>query len=570
MEKMDKATESRVLRSIEKAISLTKEGMDSNKALLKVATDEHFHPEIVKRMAEAMNISRTRAHMQKESAEKRAEAFPLVDARWVIDQMYPPRVEAAAQVKAANWVAPEYLRPNTDNIDLFKVNKEVPKLTKAAEVSSEIRRKSKQPTAFADDLIFAKQATLRRLDRDGKSEFRAAFFHLTKMAGELGMQFRDPYRYDYADVERRVFAKYGSLGKKLMDLVYETGGLGKLRRPIKRASLTEGEKLVWDSKKAPFNLIEAMFKKADELTSLGKKAIDRECDLVLFNDKHNLKQAWDEGTPPKLLDDLLGEPLPYGVKRANSELEAQIQNVGKQREAARPGSTGGVATLGQYVPPAELQARMARHAQPQFAHSREALQKAMGGGVPPPAAATNTTSTRPVVTASSPGQQQPPPVGVIPGVKMNSAKGKEDHPFAKAAIDPLSTGAAGGMLALGLRGTPDISKYREVLADVYDPQHEAKLDSIKTKAMLNDFLSNDPILSSYDPEEVTNVYNQIAVLAPAASRQPALMRGLLRKSIQQGGVIEPFEVQQLTQMERAFRGEQPPHHSPLHTESRGE
>jgi hypothetical protein len=122
-----------------------------------------------------------------------------------------------------------------------------------------------------------------------------------------------------------------------------------------------------------------------------------------------------------------------------------------------------------------------------------------------------------------------------------------------------------GPLALGLREPPEMSKYREVLADVYDPMHEAKMDSIKSKAMINDFLSNDPILSSYDPEMVTNVYNQVATLSPAAARQPALMRGLLRKAIQQGGVIEPFEVQQLTQVEKSLRGEAPATASPLYT-----
>jgi hypothetical protein len=114
-----------------------------------------------------------------------------------------------------------------------------------------------------------------------------------------------------------------------------------------------------------------------------------------------------------------------------------------------------------------------------------------------------------------------------------------------------------------------MSKYREILADVYDPVHESKLQAVKSKAMINDFLSNDPILSSYDPEMVTVMYNQIAGMAPNAARQPALMRGLLRKSLQQGGVIEPFEVQQLTQMESAFKGDTPPSGSPLYAEGRG-
>jgi hypothetical protein len=122
-----------------------------------------------------------------------------------------------------------------------------------------------------------------------------------------------------------------------------------------------------------------------------------------------------------------------------------------------------------------------------------------------------------------------------------------------------------GPMALGMREPPELSKYRETLADVYDPTHEAKLNAVKNKAMLNDLLSNDPILSSYDPEAITNVYNQIASLSPAAARQPVLMRGLLRKAIQQGGVLEPFEVQQLTQVEETLAGKKAPTLSPLYT-----
>lgn len=160
---------------------------------------------------------------------------------------------------------------------------------------------------------------------------------------------------------------------------------------------------------------------------------------------------------------------------------------------------------------------------------------------------------------------QPPPLPAMPRTKMAGVKAR---PFAKSAVDPWSTGMVMGSMALGLREPPEVSKYREALADVYDPVHEARMESIKSKAMLNDFLSNDPILSSYEPESVTNVYNQVASMAPNAARQPALMRGLLRKAIQQGGVIEPFEIQQLAQLEKAFKGEMAPHESPMFTEGR--
>lgn len=86
-----------------------------------------------------------------------------------------------------------------------------------------------------------------------------------------------------------------------------------------------------------------------------------------------------------------------------------------------------------------------------------------------------------------------------------------------------------------------------------DPEHESELQSIKVKAMLNDMLSNDPILSSYQPHQVLEAYNNIAQLSPTMASQPAVMRGMLRRSLQQGGVVEPFEAEQMSNLERKLR-----------------
>lgn len=103
-----------------------------------------------------------------------------------------------------------------------------------------------------------------------------------------------------------------------------------------------------------------------------------------------------------------------------------------------------------------------------------------------------------------------------------------------------------------LAGDPE-SAQAEAQAAVFDPEHEAQLQGVKTQAMLNDFISNDPILSSYDPEEVMSAYNQISQLTPSLAQQPAMMRGLLRRVIQQGGVLEPHEAHQIAEVEKQVR-----------------
>jgi hypothetical protein len=128
--------------------------------------------------------------------------------------------------------------------------------------------------------------------------------------------------------------------------------------------------------------------------------------------------------------------------------------------------------------------------------------------------------------------------------------GSDSSFFPKAAfdLDLPSKMIEGGTSALGLGEAKPVNL--EALRKVMDPEHEAEMRGIKTKAMLHDFMSADPIISSYDTEKVTNAFNQISQLAPNVSQQPAVMRGMMRKILQQEGVLEPFETDQLTKLEK--------------------
>jgi len=136
--------------------------------------------------------------------------------------------------------------------------------------------------------------------------------------------------------------------------------------------------------------------------------------------------------------------------------------------------------------------------------------------------------------------------------------GEPSRPFEKGAFDVLPSGFSStpelAASALGFKSGPLSPETQDkALSDVLDPQHEALLQSANVKAMLNDFISNDPILSSYDPSDVSNAYNQISQLAPSVASQPTVMRGMLRKMLQQEGVMEPFEAHQSAQIEQQLR-----------------
>lgn len=104
---------------------------------------------------------------------------------------------------------------------------------------------------------------------------------------------------------------------------------------------------------------------------------------------------------------------------------------------------------------------------------------------------------------------------------------------------------------------------REVLGEYFDPVHDAEMNRIKTQAMLNDFLANDPVISTYDQDEVFTAFNQVSQMVPRASIQPAVMRGQLRKLLQQQDAMEPFEANQLVDVEKGLKSIQEPAPLPL-------
>lgn len=90
-------------------------------------------------------------------------------------------------------------------------------------------------------------------------------------------------------------------------------------------------------------------------------------------------------------------------------------------------------------------------------------------------------------------------------------------------------------------------QYNEALLDatqsLQDPDLREDIRQINIMTMLNDLLTDDPVISEYDPEEVIEYFNELAQVAPEAVDKPAIMRDMLRRSLQQGS-IPAFEAGQ--------------------------
>jgi hypothetical protein len=100
MTPMSKTDESRVIKAIEDAIVLTKEGSSPNEAIEKIATQNQLGPEMIRRVAEAYNKSKSVHWMSKAaSPDDRAKSFPLADPSAIIHSIYVPKMDKAASAE---------------------------------------------------------------------------------------------------------------------------------------------------------------------------------------------------------------------------------------------------------------------------------------------------------------------------------------------------------------------------------------------------------------------------------------------------------------------------------------
>ena len=135
----------------------------------------------------------------------------------------------------------------------------------------------------------------------------------------------------------------------------------------------------------------------------------------------------------------------------------------------------------------------------------------------------------------------------------------QDNPVKKSILSDktgslmqnrLLANMAGGMVAGAGLGS-DTDPVDDVEASLSSPAHENELQQIQARAMLQDLMLNDEIISGHEHGDVLNAYNEIAQLSPRAATQPAVIRPLLRKRLSQSS-IEPFEAGEMATIEKTL------------------
>jgi hypothetical protein len=145
--------------------------------------------------------------------------------------------------------------------------------------------------------------------------------------------------------------------------------------------------------------------------------------------------------------------------------------------------------------------------------------------------------------------------GPLAGLRRSLTPARPAPPAEKAAGVLDWTLKAEGIRSFGkalLRGPERDPEVEAVKEELDDPDHENELRRIRTRAVLQSFMSDpdDPV-SGHSPEEVAAVFNEIAQAAPHAVEQPSVLGPLLRRRL--AGGIEPFEAKEMTDIEKGLR-----------------
>jgi hypothetical protein len=113
----------------------------------------------------------------------------------------------------------------------------------------------------------------------------------------------------------------------------------------------------------------------------------------------------------------------------------------------------------------------------------------------------------------------------------------------------MGGGAIADQADRAVASTDPLKLKQKAYASIAGPDHENRLQQIKSRGVLNDLILNDPVISGYEPHEVASAYNQLAELAPNFTSSSAAMQALLRKRLESGGLAD-FDVKQLVELEK--------------------
>lgn len=234
MKNLSKQDEEQAMTALKAAVELANGGMAPDEALTKAADDAKLPPQMVQRLVEAFNTSKTLSHFRKTAGADRAKSFPIADPSNILGKLFPETPETE-QSKAAGALHPDYW--NDANLVVEMEKAAMPVLPPLVDAPPEPYERD--PAAFAKAALDFRNKIASGLSAV-EGAYREYFYRMMGEMDKLASYWRQAKPVEAFDlVEKRAYARYGKPASLFMDMVYNYGNLEDRRLNVKRAAAEE-------------------------------------------------------------------------------------------------------------------------------------------------------------------------------------------------------------------------------------------------------------------------------------------------------------------------------------------
>lgn len=327
MKNLSKQAEEQAMTALKAAVELSNGGMVPSEAITKAAEDAQLPPQMVQRLVEAFNTSKTLSHFKKSSGADKAKSFPLADASSVLGKLFPEKPETE-QTKAAGSLHPDYWTEGEALVKAAKV--ELPPMVETPPEPYE-----RDPAAFAKSALDFRNKIASGLN-SVEGSYREFFYRMMGEMDKLAGYWRQMTPVEPFDlVEKRAYARYGKPSVPFMEMIYNYGDLADRHfAHVKRAAAEElgQHQMSFPVDDAPYSHIaDAMLfaKVADEFRKeaagirdlLHEHALQNPTILPPMMVEQAINYVLDKEAKKRDMPDFLDQDRPKKVKEIYSALK---------------------------------------------------------------------------------------------------------------------------------------------------------------------------------------------------------------------------------------------------------
>jgi hypothetical protein len=482
-----------LMGALHTAVRYFNSGVGPNEAVVKAAQEHDFNSDQATRLVETFNTARTIYHYK--SAADRTTPFALADSAAVIPLLFKQEQKKADVPATANHNYGDYDKPEADYRDGLEIK------SAAGVRNIDIP----EPRKFLDTSLNAQGIRAyevlhmqRELAKAARDESRVAGAKasqiLSKVAGDISRGYAEIQQDVYDRLVSGYLAHATAQTKEQWGPVIQKLGEFVPKWMQKNAEKVEDYVVVDDRKLEPYL----------ELLKEAKGWMEAEAEMLavasqMEKEANDFEREWTETIAP-----VLPKVPPKEASTLADFIDFRLLKVAQEQPEDTTTVTG----------------------QPTINAARGA--KVLVNPVIPPKS--EATGVKPLGGDKKPGEKKPSFL---------------TEAVQKGIAEPVSGMTSAG-LEESLRGMLSFPTKRE------NVQLSERLKNVQRQIMLQDLMTNDPVLSEENPETVAQAYHSVLSLAPELSINKEVVRAILRQAVH-SVAISPYEAKVWTELEQSIR-----------------